>query len=393
MDYLANIEEYLLEYGDYSIKEEEAGSVLSCNIDGFNYTIIVPREVSNPNVLVYGHGSDGANYDEPALLSSLQYDNNSIIVIPNSITYGEQVAANISNVGNGIADAVNYAGDIHFSGFSAGSDVGIKGMSDYIDSHPGCDRQTVLLIDAKNGGATFSNLNSQQYATLKENGTLFVAFTQSKYLWDVNRRNYDKAINNGLNILFIESSPKHGFQRDNAFGNDAIGFVYGNSDALVDEKGIYTYKFFDREKKEWITVTGEEAYQIINKIPSDKTRLFYTNNLRTLKFMDEADYKYTKNNNYGGVIKTNFEYVKDSVNKMIKQIKNSTLYTTSFKAGYDSTTKNPSGYKDIVNDYSLSSLMVLEKMAITIQKIQSACDKIENLQAKISEDASNLSEG
>ena len=398
MDYLSNIERYLQSTFDgYTVEEVENGYVLDFNVNGNDFTVIVPSNLNNPNVLIYGRGSDSLNQDMPALKSSLQYeDNNSIIVIPHSISYLDpkfNLVENISTVGKGVADAINYSGDIHYSGFSAGSDIGVMGMCDYINSHPGCDRQKVLLMDAKNGGSTFSSLNANQYATLKENGTLFIAFTQSKYLFNCNRVNYDKAVNNGLNILFISSVPEHGQQRDDAFGNNALGFVYGNSNALIDEDNIYTYTFFDREKREWLTITADEAYRIINKLPSDKSNLFYTNNLRTLELMDESNYKYTKNSNYTGVIKTNFEYVKTNVNLIINQIKSSNLYQMNFSPDYGSTTNNPSGYTDIVNDFRLSSLIVLEKIAIAIQNIQLACNKIENLQGQILEDVDNLSEG
>ena len=340
--------------------------------NGIKYKMYVPENVNaDTPVFTYALGSG-----DPGIEKCVLEQGSDSIFIVTVVDYNN----NIDKVTMNIVDEVKQEFGVTStvvtpSGFSLGGPVGYKTAAENIRRNPGCEPQTVFLVDAY--GTYFYNpklhLNDQETLNLfKENNTVFFALDHPLKTTDINTQ-YAQA---GLNIIQVKCIGQgHGDINASFFNEKMYDYMAGQ--ALP--KDGYIYSMYNHETGEWEEIPYEE---IATK--ADLNSYFgmdtLTSNIERLSKLQDI------------TVKSDDKTLENYLNGIRSSIRNTNFLTASFNQSYGSTTKVPTAIPEIITEYFTSTSTLLNKIAKKTSQIANISVEIENLDNEMSKQTETLNE-
>ncbi|MBQ7790620.1 MAG: hypothetical protein IJ399_05085 [Bacilli bacterium] len=340
--------------------------------NGIKYKMYVPENVNaDTPVFTYALGSG-----DPGIEKCVLEQGSDSIFIVTVVDYSN----NIDKVTMNIVDEVKQEFGVTStvvtpSGFSLGGPVGYKTAAENIRRNPGCEPQTVFLVDAY--GTYFYNpklhLDDQDTINLfKENNTVFFALDHPLKTTDVNTQ-YAKA---GLNIIQVKCIGQgHGDINASFFNEKMYDYMAGQ--ALP--KDGYVYSMYNSETGEW------------EEIPYEKIATRY--DLNSYFGMDTLTSNIERLNKLPDItVKSDDKTLESYLNNIRSSIRNTNFLTANFNTSYGSTTQVPTAIPKIIAEFFTSTSTLLNKIATKTSQIANISVEIENLDNDIAKKASLLNE-
>ena len=341
--------------------------------NGIKYKIYVPENVNaNTPVFTYALGSG-----DPGIEKCLLEQGSDSIFIVTVVDYN----ADIANITMNIVDEVKSEFGITStivtpSGFSLGGPVGYKTAAENIRRNPGCDPQTVFLVDAY--GTYFYNpklhLNDKETINLfKENNTVFFALDHPLKTTDINTL-YAQA---GLNIIQVKCVGQGHMDINGSFFNEKM-YDYMAGEALP--KDGYIYSKYNIETGEWEEIPYEEI------ATRDDLNWYFgidtlTSNIERLSNLQDI------------IVKSDDKILENYINNIRRTLKNTNFLSANFgKTSYASTTQVPNAIPDLITEYFTMTSSLLNSIASKTTKIASIAGEIEKLDNEMSKEAELLNE-
>lgn len=341
--------------------------------NGIKYKMYVPENVNaDTPVFTYALGSG-----DPGIEKCVLEQGSDSIFIVTVVDYNN----NIDKVTMNIVDEVKQEFGVTStvvtpSGFSLGGPVGYKTAAENIRRNPGCEPQTVFLVDAY--GTYFYNpklhLNDQETLNLfKENNTVFFALDHPLKTTDVNTQ-YAKA---GLNIIQVKCIGQgHGDINASFFNEKMYDYMAGQ--ALP--KDGYVYSMYNSETGEWEEIPYEEIatkYDLNSYFGTDTL----TSNIERLNKLPDI------------TVKSDDKTLENYLNNIRSSIRNTNFLTSNCgKNSYASTTQVPTAIPGIITEYFTSTSTLLNKIATKTAQIANITVEIEKLDSEMAKQTETLNE-
>ena len=340
--------------------------------NGIKYKMYVPENVNaDTPVFTYALGSG-----DPGIEKCVLEQGSDSIFIVTVVDYNNNIDKVTMNIVDEVKQEFGVTSTIVTpSGFSLGGPVGYKTAAENIRRNPGCEPQTVFLVDAY--GTYFYNpklhLNDQETLNLfKENNTVFFALDHPLKTTDVNTQ-YAQA---GLNIIQVKCIGQgHGDINASFFNEKMYDYMAGQ--ALP--KDGYVYSMYNSETGEWEEIPYEE---IATK--ADLNSYFgmdtLTSNIERLNKLQDI------------TVKSDDKTLENYLNNIRSSIRNTNFLTASFNLSYGSTTKVPTAIPEIITEYFTSTSTLLNKIAKKTSQIANITVEIEKLDTDMSKQTEILNE-
>lgn len=340
--------------------------------NGIKYKMYVPENVNaDTPVFTYALGSG-----DPGIEKCVLEQGSDSIFIVTVVDYNNNIDKVTMNIVEEVKQEFGVTSTIVTpSGFSLGGPVGYKTAAENIRRNPGCEPQTVFLVDAY--GTYFYNpklhLNDQETLNLfKENNTVFFALDHPLKTTDVNTQ-YAQA---GLNIIQVKCIGQgHGDINASFFNEKMYDYMAGQ--ALP--KDGYVYSMYNSETGEWEEIPYEE---IATK--ADLNSYFgmdtLTSNIERLNKLQDI------------TVKSDDKTLENYLNNIRSSIRNTNFLTASFNLSYGSTTKVPTAIPEIITEYFTSTSTLLNKIAKKTSQIANITVEIEKLDTDMSKQTETLNE-
>ena len=340
--------------------------------NGIKYKMYVPENVNaDTPVFTYALGSG-----DPGIEKCVLEQGSDSIFIVTVVDYNNNIDKVTMNIVDEVKQEFGVTSTIVTpSGFSLGGPVGYKTAAENIRRNPGCEPQTVFLVDAY--GTYFYNpklhLNDQETLNLfKENNTVFFALDHPLKTTDVNTQ-YAQA---GLNIIQVKCIGQgHGDINASFFNEKMYDYMAGQS---LPKDG-YVYSMYNSETGEWEEIPYEE---IATK--ADLNSYFgmdtLTSNIERLNKLQDI------------TVKSDDKTLENYLNNIRSSIRNTNFLTASFNLSYGSTTKVPTAIPEIITEYFTSTSTLLNKIAKKTSQIANITVEIEKLDTDMSKQTEILNE-
>lgn len=351
--------------------------------------ISFPKNINSETDFVnYIHGAGGFETSSITELENTN-PNTAVVSLKGAMTYNEDLSQRIQT-NNQIFS--NILKDDHQNGaisFSAGSTAAFRSTIDYIKANPDAEPQIITVLDPAFDCRALNGLNQDDINTLRENGSTIIAVDQTDA---TTYPTYNNAIKRGLNVIVALNDGDHITQRENALKNNIVAFQNG----LEDLPESYEFKYFDKKTKEWTYLTNREVSDIINHVATPKTIQFFSNNLRALENVSVEQLSFPIMKRYGkmsDVVKNNIEFVANKTNNLINSIKSTSILNDNGETlDYSSTTKTPSNNPQYLNDFTMNTILMLEKLSTEVDRVIQICSSISNMNESLRIEAENIEE-
>ena len=340
--------------------------------NGIKYKMYVPENVNaDTPVFTYALGSG-----DPGIEKCVLEQGSDSIFIVTVVDYNRDIGNVTMNIVDEVKQEFGVTSTIVTpSGFSLGGPVGLKTAAENIRRNPGCEPQTVFLVDAY--GTFFYNpklhINDQETMDLfKENKTVFFALDHPQKTTDVNTL-YAQA---GLNIIQVKCVGQgHGDINASFFNEKMYDYMAGQ--ALP--KDGYVYSVYNTETGQWEEIPYEEIatrYDINSYFGMDTL----TSNIERLNKLQDI------------TVKSNDKTLENYLNNIRRSLRNTNFLTASFKTSYGSTTQVPTAIPAIIAEYFTSTSSLLNKIASKTSAIANIAVEINELDNEMSTQAESLNE-
>lgn len=341
--------------------------------NGIKYKMYIPENVNaDTPVFTYALGSG-----DPGIEKCVLEKGTDSVFIVTVVDYNRDIGNVTMNIVDEVKQEFGVTSTIVTpSGFSLGGPVGLKTAAENIRRNPGCEPQTVFLVDAY--GTYFYNpklhLNDQETMNLfKENNTVFFALDHPLKTTDVNTQ-YAQA---GLNIIQVKCIGQgHGDINASFFNEKMYDYMAGQ--ALP--KDGYVYSIYNHETGEWEEIPYEEiaTRDDINSYFGMDT---LSSNIERLNKLQDI------------TVKSNNKTLETYLNNIRSSIRNTNFLTSSLgKSSYASTTQVPNAIPEIITEYFTSTSTLLNKIAKKTSQIANISVEIENLDNDMSKQTELLNE-
>ena len=341
--------------------------------NGIKYKMYIPENVNaDTPVFTYALGSG-----DPGIEKCVLEKGTDSVFIVTVVDYNRDIENITMNIVDEVKQEFGVTSTIVTpSGFSLGGPVGLKTAAENIRRNPGCEPQTVFLVDAY--GTYFYNpklhLNDQETMNLfKENNTVFFALDHPLKTTDVNTQ-YAQA---GLNIIQVKCIGQgHGDINASFFNEKMYDYMAGQ--ALP--KDGYVYSIYNHETGEWEEIPYEEiaTRDDINSYFGMDT---LSSNIERLNKLQDI------------TVKSNNKTLETYLNNIRSSIRNTNFLTSSLgKSSYASTTQVPNAIPEIITEYFTSTSTLLNKIAKKTSQIANISVEIENLDNDMSKQTELLNE-
>lgn len=342
--------------------------------NGIKYKLYVPENVNaDTPIFTYAYGSGEPNMEK--CVSELGSDS---IIIATIVDYGADLGSITMDIVNEVKQEYGVASTVVSpSGFSLGGPVGFEVAAENIRQNPGCEPQTVFLIDAY--GTFFYNpslhLNDTDTMNLfKENETVFFAFDLDQKTTDVNTL-YAEA---GLNLIMIKcNGQSHGGINSNFFSNGLYNY-------RVDEelpKDGYVYSIYNKETGLWEEIPYEKVETL-----ADVYELF------GIEYNGEHKYTIQEMANLEDLEVTSSDNALATLLNGIRSvIRDSNIVRNGYaSSGCSSTTLMPSQVSAVVSRYFEATTISLSKLVNETDQFAKIGESINDMEFNLEREAREL---
>ena len=340
--------------------------------NGIKYKMYVPENVTaDTPIFTYALGSG-----DPGIEKCVLEQGSDSIFIVTVVDYNREIEKVTMNIVDEVKQEFGVTSTIVTpSGFSLGGPVGYKTAAENIRRNPGCEPQTVFLVDAY--GTYFYNpklhLNDQETLNLfKENNTVFFALDHPLKTTDINTQ-YAQA---GLNIIQVKCIGQGHGDINASFFNEKM-YDYMAGEALP--KDGYVYSMYNSETGEWEEIPYEKVATRadLNSYLGMDT---LTSNIERLNKLQDI------------VVKSDDKTLENYLNNIRRTLKNTNFLTANFNTSYASTTQVPNAIPEIITEYFTSTSSLLNKIANKTSQIANITVEIDELDKDMSKQTETLNE-
>lgn len=340
--------------------------------NGIKYKMYVPENVNeNTPIFTYALGSG-----DPGIEKCVLEQGSDSIFIVTVVDYNRDIGNITMNIVDEVKNEFGVTSTIVTpSGFSLGGPVGLKTAAENIRRNPGCEPQTVFLVDAY--GTYFYNpklhLNDQDTINLfKENKTVFFALDHPQKTTDINTL-YAQA---GLNIIQVKCIGQgHGDINASFFNEKMYDYMAGQE---LPKDG-YVYSVYNSETGEWEEISYEKI-----ATQADLNSYFgmdtLTSNIERLNKLQDI------------TVKSNDKTLENYLNNIRRSLRNTNFLTASFNTSYGSTTQVPTAIPAIITEYFTSTSSLLNKIASKTSAIANIAVEINELDNEMAKQTETLNE-